>query len=122
MYAAILAENEVNFADIKNALNKRGWAVFGKGIEQLEEAPSNVVVWILYAWKTLGYPDMPIRGYVRIGSEWSPIGKTYFYVIESGLVAFVYYHVLSFVLYKWEKMKRALKARTDLIGLTSKNR
>ncbi len=39
MYAGILSENEVNFAEIKNGLAKRGWLVFSKEIEQLEEAP-----------------------------------------------------------------------------------
>jgi hypothetical protein len=111
MYAAIMAENEANFADIKNALNKRGWTVFSKGIEQIEEIPSNVVVWILYAWKTLSRRSLPLRGYVRIGREWVPPRKTYFHVINCGSVAFVYYHVLMWISVMRERAKRAFRPR-----------
>jgi len=103
MYAAILSGADVSFADIKSAINKLGWHVAGKSFEQHDNVPPKVMVWILYGWKSLGYPSFPCKGYVRIASE-DPPSKTAFVVIKSSWLVIAYYQCMRWGLLRYKKI------------------
>ena len=104
MYAAILSEHDVSFSDIKSEITKLGWHVAGKVLEQHDDLPSGVMVWILYGWKSLAYPNFPCKGFVRIASE-DPPSKTSFVVINSDWLITAYYQFLMWALLRWEKLR-----------------
>jgi hypothetical protein len=105
MYAAILSEHDVSFADIKSEITKLGWHVAGKVFEQHDDCPSDVMVWVLYGWKSLGYPNFPCKGFVRIASD-DPPSETSFVVINSGWLVTAYYQILMWAELQREKLRR----------------
>lgn len=108
-YAAILApkNDEIPLKEISEELKKYNWIVVSKEIEEFEEIPSPVLVWMLFKWKTLGYPKFNCKGYVRIvAGEGRDDMRTYFHVVQSPWYAVIYYNILM-----WGELKLAIIKR-----------
>jgi hypothetical protein len=110
MYAAIFSpEEEIDFDDVINELSIHGWQVVGKGIDQLDNTPANLMVWILYGLKSFRVRQLPYRGFVRIASE-NP--RPLFIVAKSSWSAAAYYKILIWILCRWQMLKLALIGHT----------
>jgi hypothetical protein len=109
MYAAILSEDSVLLEDVRTEAKKKGYLVVGSKLEVLEEIPHDVVLWMLFGFKQLGYSTFPIKGYVRIASTEHPVGTTHFHIAQSPWHARIYYRLLLggmfWCLYWWERLK-----------------
>jgi hypothetical protein len=111
-YAAILApkDKEITLKEITEELSKYNWNVVSKEIEDFEDIPSYVLVWMLFDWKTLGYPDFPCQGYVRIvAGEGKNDMRTYFHVVQSPWYAVIYYNILLWGDLQIEKIRRLIR-------------
>jgi hypothetical protein len=109
MYAAIMTERDISLADVKDEIMKMGFQVVGSELEDLDNIPRNVMIWIMFGFNRLERnPVLPTK-YVRVASITHPGNKTYFKVIESPWWITTYYHALMWVQLKWEKMKLRLE-------------
>lgn len=111
-YAAILApkDKEITLKEIIEELRKRNWIVVSKEIEDFEEIPSIVLVWMLFKWKTLGYPKFNCKGYVRIvAGEHKNDMRTYFHVVQSPWYSVLYYNILMWGELQLGKIKRLIR-------------
>ena len=109
MYAAILSHNEeIDFEDLKMEISNCGWQVVGTEIEYFDDAPSNVMVWVLFGVKPFKTGQFDYGGYVRIASE-DPLPQII--VANSSWLAVAYYKVLMWILYGWHMLKFTLAAQ-----------
>jgi hypothetical protein len=105
MYAAIMSDRDVSLSDVKDEITKMGFHVVGSELEDQEDIPRNVAVWMMFSVNRLARnPSFPTK-YVRIASLAHSGRKTYFRVIGSPWWITAYYHVLMWVSLHWEKAK-----------------
>jgi hypothetical protein len=109
MYAAILSENDVLFEDIRILAKKKGFQVVGSELVSFDEVPRNVVLWLLFGYNKLGYPDMSVQGYVRIASISHRTGNSYVVLANSPGHAKAYYWLLFEGMYWWERFVSFLR-------------
>ena len=108
-YAAILTKQEIPMKEIIKELDQRGWHVISKEFQQFEETPSDVLVWMVFRWETLGYPNFPIKGYLRIIAKQDTNDmRAYFHIVQSPWYATIYYNVLHVILLIKERLRRKI--------------
>lgn len=108
MYAAILTEQpNISFETIKEEIEKLGYQVLSQQIEDVDDIPRNVYLWLQVAWTRLTWsPQFPILGYVRITQQ-NHNGKTQFATVLSPWWARLYYSVLMWGMFWWVKIQRS---------------
>jgi hypothetical protein len=105
VYAAIMSERDVALADVRREINKMGFQVVGSELEDQDDIPRNVILWIMFGVDRIERnPSLPTR-YVRIASITHSGRKTFFRIIDSPWWSTIYYTVLMWVSVKWEKAK-----------------
>jgi hypothetical protein len=92
MYAVIASQHELDFGEITNELTKRGWSVFSKEFEQVDDIPSNTMVFMLYKCNKLGHSEFPQAGYLRIGTTENS-DRVRVYVANSNWISTIYYRL-----------------------------
>jgi hypothetical protein len=109
-YAAILSKQEIPMRDIIQELDKRGWNAYGKELLDFEEIPHDVLVWLLFKWETFGYPDFPIKGYLRVVPKEGTNNKhARFHVVQSSWYIKVYYTIVNETMVRYFYLKRLIE-------------
>jgi hypothetical protein len=105
MYAAIMSERDLPLSDVGDEITKMGFEVVGSELEDLEEIPPNVVLWIMLGFNRIERnPTLPCK-YVRVFSPTHPLGKSYYRVVGSPWWVAAYYQIMHWVLFKWGMAK-----------------
>jgi hypothetical protein len=108
MYAAIMTERDISLADVKDEIVKMGFQVVGAELEDLDDIPRNVILWIMFGFNKLERnPVLPTK-YLRVATTIHPSNKTYFRVINSPWWVTAYYQTKMLLQLWWEKMKLRL--------------
>ena len=105
LYAAILSKHRVSFEEVKTKIDKMGFKVVGRDLEELEDIPQHIVLWMLFGIRGL-YPDMPIQGYVRVASTEHVYGRSYVRTFGVPWYMKIYYKILFEGLFLLERLKR----------------
>jgi hypothetical protein len=110
MYAAIMSELDVSLSDVRDEITKMGFQVVGSELEEHDDIPRNVILWIMFGFNRLERnPTLPTK-YIRVASITHPDNKTYFRVLSSPWWIATYYHIKMWVQLRWEKLKLFLHA------------
>jgi hypothetical protein len=105
MYAAIMSDHDVSLSDVKDEITKMGFQVYGSELEDQDDIPRNVMIWLMFRVNRIERnPSLPTK-YVQIASITHSGRKTYFRIIDSPWWSTIYYTVLMWVSVKWEKAK-----------------
>jgi hypothetical protein len=103
MFVAIMSDHEVSLSDVKDEITKLGFQVVGSELEDFDDIPRHVMIWIMFRVNRIQInPSLP-TWYVRVASTTQPLNKTYFRVIGSPWWVAAYYHISMWVRLKWEK-------------------
>jgi hypothetical protein len=109
MYAAVMSERDVSLRDVKDEIMKLGFQVVGSELEDLDDIPRGVMLWILFGFDRIERnPTLPTK-YVRVASITHQANKTYFRVLDSPWWISAYYQIKMWVDLKREKLKLRLK-------------
>ena len=106
MYAAIMSELDVSLADVRDEINRMGFQVVGSELEDCDDIPGNVMLWMMFGFDRLERnPSLPTK-YVRVASITHSGRQTFFRIINSPWWSTLYYPAVMWIYVTWERMKR----------------
>jgi hypothetical protein len=113
MYAAIMSERDVALTDVKDEIIKMGFQVVGSELEDLEEPPRNVLLWIMFGVNRLSFhPNLPCK-YVRVASLAHSGRRGFFRVIGCPWWSAVFYRAWTWLGVTRDELKHRLAQYKD---------